>query len=262
MKSSLPPLKHVIDRWTCPRTTSVYIKKKLEEWLENLRFPQGLHSGLHYPLSWSNRFWGGRKRFSCYNVSGSWQRIRLFLLPPFCPNVYMIVTSNEGKKKGRRSNKKKILKIVLLGHIIENSAHPLLGAWSLLLVDIWFTPSKGSKGFKKLDHGSMTMGKCPLTWDNFMVHDVSVPKKWVRKVLQNVEEMNWTKTWDKTWYRWLDKGEVMMEVGTTSLLNGSMHNLFTQLVGPSCSKEIGLHAQTMTTVLNSIKMKKILGKII
>ena len=30
--------------------------------------------------------------------------------------------------------------------------------------------------FKKSDHESVTMEKCPLTWDNSMVHDVNNPK--------------------------------------------------------------------------------------
>ena len=28
---------------------------------------------------------------------------------------------------------------------------------------------------KKLDHGSVTMEICPLTWDNFMFHDLNNP---------------------------------------------------------------------------------------
>ena len=29
--------------------------------------------------------------------------------------------------------------------------------------------------FEKLDHGSVAMEECALTWDNFMVHDVNNP---------------------------------------------------------------------------------------
>ena len=36
---------------------------------------------------------------------------------------------------------------VLFGHILKNSAHSLFGAWSYLLVHIWFTPSEGQEGF-------------------------------------------------------------------------------------------------------------------
>ena len=37
--------------------------------------------------------------------------------------------------------------IVIFGHILKTSAHFLFGAWSFLLVHIWFAPSEGSKGF-------------------------------------------------------------------------------------------------------------------
>ena len=48
-------------------------------------------------------------------------------------------------------------------YLTQKKAHPPFGAWSILLVHIWFMPSKGPKGLKihflKLDHGSVTM-KC------------------------------------------------------------------------------------------------------
>ena len=50
-------------------------------------------------------------------------------------------------KKGRRSNMKKNLQIVLLDISIKLS-HLLFGAWSLLFVHLRFTPSEGPKGFK------------------------------------------------------------------------------------------------------------------
>ena len=57
---------------------------------------------------------------------------------------------------------KKIPKIVIFGHVLIKSAHPLSGAWSLLLTHVEFTPSQGPKGFKnvlfkKSNHGSVTM---------------------------------------------------------------------------------------------------------
>ena len=62
----------------------------------------------------------------------------------------------------------------------KKPTHPLFGAWLLFLVHVRFTPSHGRKCFEnaflwKLDHGSMTMEKCSLTRDNFMVHDVNNP---------------------------------------------------------------------------------------
>jgi hypothetical protein len=51
------------------------------------------------------------------------------------------VTRKEGKKKGRRSNMKKIPKTTFFGHILKKSANLLFGIWSLLLVHIQFAPS-------------------------------------------------------------------------------------------------------------------------
>ena len=56
----------------------------------------------------------------------------------FMPNIFQ-------KKKGRRSNMKEVPKTTLFVHILTKSTHPHFGAWSLLLVDVWFTPSQGPK---------------------------------------------------------------------------------------------------------------------
>ena len=46
---------------------------------------------------------------------------------------------------------KKNLKTAFFQHILERkkSTHPIFGAWSPLLVHVWFTPSQGPKGFLK-----------------------------------------------------------------------------------------------------------------
>ena len=75
------------------------------------------------------------------------------------------------------------MKIVLFCTRIKNnkkSSHPPFGAWSLLMVHIRFTPSQGPQGIEnwfiqKSDYGNVTIEECPLTWDNFMVHDVNNP---------------------------------------------------------------------------------------
>ena len=98
--------------------------------------------------------------------------------------MFSIVTKKEGKKKGRRSNMKKNPKTTLFGHnfFLKKSAHPLFGAWSLLLDHVRFTPSHKPKSLKnafsrneamKVLPWSVTVGKGPPTWDNFMVHDVN-----------------------------------------------------------------------------------------
>ena len=40
-----------------------------------------------------------------------------------------------------------LFKTTYFEHILKKSTHSLLGAWSFLLVHIWFKPSEGPKGF-------------------------------------------------------------------------------------------------------------------
>ena len=62
---------------------------------------------------------------------------------------------------GREDEDKRMVKPqkYLFWHILKDSTHSLYGAWSFILVHIWFTLSEGPKGFvkrffKKLEHGS------------------------------------------------------------------------------------------------------------
>jgi hypothetical protein len=106
---------------------------------------------------------------------------RLLLSPPYwkktppsrnCISLHPKVSLIQGEK-GKRIEEgqtwRNVPKTVLFGHILQKkSTHPLFGAWSLLVIHVRFTPSKGSKGFKnafkkkKPDHESVTMEKCPL----------------------------------------------------------------------------------------------------
>ena len=59
----------------------------------------------------------------------------------------------EGEKKRRGSNMRKKKeknpqRTLFWTNIKKKIAHPLFGAWSLLLVHIWYTPSEWPKGFK------------------------------------------------------------------------------------------------------------------
>ena len=61
MKSSQGPVKYVIGCWPRPGTTSVYTKgKKMFEWPWSSRSPKDIFQGLHYPVTCSNGFCGGR----------------------------------------------------------------------------------------------------------------------------------------------------------------------------------------------------------
>ena len=67
-----------------------------------------------------------------------------------------------------------LFKSAFLGRILEKSAHSLFGAWSFLLIHIWFTPSEGSQGFvnwflRKSDHGSWTTKSDPEKRPSSMV---------------------------------------------------------------------------------------------
>ena len=67
MKSSLAPLKHVIGWWTCPRTTSVYIKKSLVTVTMDLEVPERpifMLTVFNVTVQWVLQ-WERQKRFSC-----------------------------------------------------------------------------------------------------------------------------------------------------------------------------------------------------
>ena len=76
------------------------------------------------------------------NVKGPSQSIAalIFFLSFFFPsNVYIVMRKEEG---GKRSNMDIIPKTNRFRHILlKKSAHPILGAWSLLLVHVRFTPN-------------------------------------------------------------------------------------------------------------------------
>jgi hypothetical protein len=91
-----------------------------------------------------------------------------FYLKNKCYQTFFKVTRKQGKKVKHE----------------ENSRIHFCDAWSFLLVHIWFTPSHGSKGFKnalsrnrimQVLSCNVTMERCPLTWDNFMIYDVNIP---------------------------------------------------------------------------------------
>ena len=76
MKSSQGPIKYVIGCWTQRGTTLVYTKgKKMLEWPWILRSPKDIFEGMHYPLTWSDRFCGGRSNIGAMigKSKGSWK---------------------------------------------------------------------------------------------------------------------------------------------------------------------------------------------
>ena len=123
-----------------------------------------------------------QKRFSPYKYQGAVAKkcrfyiILYFYIYPNCFHSY----EQWREEEGEMSNMKKFLKTVFLDILKIKSTHPLFGAWSLLFVHVRFTPNHRPKGSemhfsKKSNYGSVTMEKCPLTWDNFTVHDVNKP---------------------------------------------------------------------------------------
>ena len=60
MRSSQGLVKFVVGCWTHPGTTLINTKEKMSEWTWSSRSPKGIFKGLHYLLTWSNWFCGGR----------------------------------------------------------------------------------------------------------------------------------------------------------------------------------------------------------
>ena len=75
------------------------------------------------------------------------EKCRFNILIFILPNVFH--GCKEGREEeGEKVNMKENPKTGLFGYILKNQHVQLLGAWSLLLVHIWFTPSQGPKDFK------------------------------------------------------------------------------------------------------------------
>jgi hypothetical protein len=62
--------------------------------------------------------------------------------------MFPYLRGKKGQNSGEGQTCKKTLKISLVGHILKKSTHPLLDAWSLLLIYVQFTPTQGPKAFK------------------------------------------------------------------------------------------------------------------
>jgi hypothetical protein len=114
-----------------------------------LRSPTDIFKGLRYPLTWSNGFCGGRGKRDALLEKG-----RGPMVENYCyNNSFMIFffRGREDKDKRRQENGQTwilfLFKTALFGHMLKKSAHSFFGAWSFLLVHVWFTPSEGPKGF-------------------------------------------------------------------------------------------------------------------
>ena len=171
-----PYIKPVICCWTLPKTTLIYTKENMSEWSWNSRFPTNIFEELHFAVQ--RVLWWERRR-RCYGTKwqGCWHRnVDIIIL-------YWIFFLGGGKQRWRRENGQTsifFLNIVLFGYKLKNSTHSLLGAWSFLVVHVWFTPSEGPKGFVnlflrnwtiKVGPWRQTMEKGHLPWSDFMVHN-------------------------------------------------------------------------------------------
>lgn len=115
---------------------------------------------LHYPLSWYNMFCNKRHQRFCKYQDHEREMPFFKKLINFFWVIQMVFTATR-KEKGRSSNvKRKLSKLLFLNTYYKSQTRPHFGAWSLVLVQVWFTTSQGHKGhFQKSDHGSVTM-KC------------------------------------------------------------------------------------------------------
>ena len=154
MKSSIAPLKYVIGRWTRPVTNSVHIKEKKREIWElpwNLRTSKGLFSRLCYPLSWSNKFCHEKGKMGSLATIDMqpWQRnVVLMYIYIFSLFIFSLANITLVRRKEGEKVKKKLMKnfqISLFGHMLKKVTEAFFGAWSLLLVHVWFTSSEGSQ---------------------------------------------------------------------------------------------------------------------
>ena len=128
-----------------------------------LRPPKDIFKGLHYPLTWLNGFCSGRGKRGAliYKKKEGAHDIELLKKS----NFQNFLEGREGDNKRRPRMVKLIfffIKTTLFGHGFKDSTYLLFGAWSFLLVHIWFTPSEGPKGFanwflEKSNLGSWTM---------------------------------------------------------------------------------------------------------
>ena len=171
----------MIGCWTWPGTTSVYIKKTNVRVTMELNVPKSHVSMLTLSIIEVHRVlhWERPKEVLSLQMLGDHDReISSFSSssspPPQKKNV-TIIMGKEGENRGRRSSMKKNPKIPLFGLILIYLPNLLFGAYLLLLVHIQYTPSEGPKGFKMCFLEIMTVEKGPLTWDNFVAHDINNP---------------------------------------------------------------------------------------
>ena len=65
-----------------------------------------------------------------------------------CYNIFLIeIFMGEENTKTRERPNLELFQTDILGHVLIKPAHSFLGAWSLLLVHIWFTHSEAPEGF-------------------------------------------------------------------------------------------------------------------
>ena len=178
MKSSQGLVKYAIGCWIHAGSTSVYTKEK--------------HQSDH-------EVWGPPKSDMVQRVL-QWERQKRCFSrkkqEPMAKKCYHnkilmeFFRGREDEDKRQQENGQiwfilfYFFKITFLGRVLKQPTHSLLGAWSFLLVHIWFTPSEEPKGFviDFLRYGTMELGPWSRTmekgrppWSNFMVHGVNQP---------------------------------------------------------------------------------------
>ena len=180
MESSLTPLKYVIGHWTCHGTNSVYIKKKMYEWPWNLRSPKDLFLGLHYPLSWSNKFCAGRGKRGYLVAKCQGIMVEIFLSFFLFTHTHTH-THFHGYEERRGEGQTWFpphQNCLLWTNVYQKNQHihSLMHghfSWSTFGLHLVRGSKASNMHFQENNHESETMRKCPLTWDNFMVHDVN-----------------------------------------------------------------------------------------
>ena len=122
--------------------------------------------------------WEREIRFSCCKYQEPWQRNALFVYLLYFIAKSSHIYEERREEEGRRWSMKTICKISRFGHLLKQSTDPRYDhfPWSTFGLHL----VKGPKAFtihlkKKIRPWKCEHGKCPLTWDNFIVHDVNNP---------------------------------------------------------------------------------------
>ena len=102
-----------------------FTSRKNLKWPWSSRSPKGIFWGLHYPLTWSNGFCGGRGKRNALVEKRQGPMAKKSCHESFQWNIFS-GNENEDKKRQKNGQTWIFFTIVLFGHIFNKSTHSLL----------------------------------------------------------------------------------------------------------------------------------------